>query len=59
MSKLNEEIIDCLQYWLDVEPTEDMDWWIQTRESRERTQLLLNYFEARRHIEECRREEDD
>lgn len=69
MSKLNEEIIDCLQYWTRAVPSavvhceagKSCSICAQDRKDIEmynRTQRLLDFFVARRHIEECRRDEE-
>lgn len=63
MSKLNEEIIDVLQDLTEMTKrgsTEALPGTdLRPRRILERAQLLLDFFIARRHIEECRREEDE
>ena len=64
MSKLNEEIIDILHHYEAVAKTwNEMDFtsveWTNRQQMYNRAKLLLNYCEARRHIEECRRDEEE
>ena len=60
MSKLNEEIIDCFQFLLKLtEEVESYDFnQPEFDDLIKRSEQLLHYFEIRRHIEECRRDEE-
>jgi len=59
MSKLNEEIIDVLQAARGYITGDNLgDDERQTQHDLNQLDRVLAYFEARRHVEECRRDEE-